>query len=136
MCPCIQQVTNAQGIAWAVCFSAPTRICSAPQVIKEVIKAYSYVLLWMSISCSVIMFNKWVLAYSGFPFPLALTLWHMVFCSTVGFLAVRVFKSVKSHNMSVREYCNRVLPIGKILRTVHSPPAPPLHARTVRMPAR
>lgn len=82
------------------------------KVIKEVIKAYSYVLLWMSISCSVIMFNKWVLAYSGFPFPLALTLWHMVFCSTVGFLAVRVFKSVKSHNMSAREYCNRVLPIG------------------------
>jgi hypothetical protein len=82
------------------------------QVIKEVVKAYSYVLLWMSISCSVIMFNKWVLAYSGFPFPITLTLWHMVFCSTVGFLAVRVFKVVKSHNMSAREYCNRVLPIG------------------------
>jgi hypothetical protein len=77
-----------------------------------VVKAYSYVLLWMSISCSVIMFNKWVLAYSGFPFPITLTLWHMVFCSSVGFLAVRVFKVVKSHNMTAREYCNRVLPIG------------------------
>jgi hypothetical protein len=84
-------------------------------VVKEVIKAYSYVVMWMSISCAVIMFNKWVLAYSGFPFPIALTLWHMVFCSTVGFLAVRVLKLVKSHNMSAREYCNRVLPIGEQL---------------------
>ena len=58
------------------------------------------------------MFNKWVLAYSGFPFPITLTLWHMVFCSTVGFLCVRVFKVVKSHNMTARDYCNRVLPIG------------------------
>lgn len=56
---------------------------------------------------------QWVLAYSGFPFPLALTLWHMTFCSCVGFLAVRVFKLVKSHNMSVREYCTRVMPIGE-----------------------
>ncbi|KAG1680763.1 hypothetical protein FOA52_008096 [Chlamydomonas sp. UWO 241] len=85
---------------------------ASAKVVKEVVKAYSYVLLWMSISCSVIMFNKWVLAYSGFPFPITLTLWHMVFCSTVGFVAVRVFKVVKSHNMSAREYCNRVLPIG------------------------
>lgn len=77
------------------------------------IKAYSYVLLWMSVSCAVILFNKWVLAFSGFPFPITLTLWHMVFCSTVGFICVRVLKLVKSHNMSAREYCNRVLPIGE-----------------------
>ncbi|GAX82426.1 hypothetical protein CEUSTIGMA_g9854.t1 [Chlamydomonas eustigma] len=83
-----------------------------PKVVKEVVRAYSYVVLWMSISCAVIMFNKWVLAYSGFPFPISLTLWHMIFCSAVGFICVRVLKLVKSHNMSVREYCNRVLPIG------------------------
>ncbi len=82
------------------------------QVVREVMQAYSYVLMWMSISISVIMFNKWVLAYSGFPFPIALTLWHMTFCSTVGFLAVRVFKVVKSHNMTPKDYCTRVMPIG------------------------
>jgi hypothetical protein len=37
----------------------------------------------------------------------------MVFCSSVGFFCVRILKLVKSHNMSAREYCNRVLPIGK-----------------------
>jgi hypothetical protein len=53
-----------------------------------------------------------VLAYSGFPFPITLTLWHMAFCSAVGFVAVRVLGLVKSHNMTLREYTTRVMPIG------------------------
>lgn len=56
---------------------------------------------------------QWVLAYSGFPFPISLTLWHMTFCSAVGLVAVRVLGLVKSHNMSAREYCSRVMPIGE-----------------------
>ena len=57
-----------------------------------------------------------LLAYSGFPFPIALTMWHMTFCSTVGFIAVRVLKLVKSHNMSPRDYMQRVFPIGEWLQ--------------------
>ncbi len=66
----------------------------------------------MSISISVILFNKWLLAFSGFPYPITLTAWHMLFCSTIGFLCVRVFKVVKPHNMSTRDYMRRVMPIG------------------------
>lgn len=84
-----------------------------PRVIREVVKSYSYVVIWMSISISVILFNKWLLAYSGFPYPITLTAWHMFFCSTIGFLCVRMFKVVKSHNMATKDYINRVLPIGK-----------------------
>ena len=54
-----------------------------------------------------------LLAYSGFPFPIALTMWHMIFCSTVGFICVRVLKLVKSHNMTASEYMKRVMPIGE-----------------------
>lgn len=82
------------------------------KVLREVIRSYTYVLIWMSISIAVILFNKWLLAYSGFPFPIALTVWHMAFCSTVGVLAVRVLRVVKSHNMPAREYMKRVMPIG------------------------
>ena len=84
------------------------------RVMKEVIKSYSYVLLWMSISISVILFNKWLLAFSGFPYPITLTMWHMIFCSTVGFLCVRVGKLVKPHNMSAHDYLRRVMPIGRL----------------------
>ena len=48
---------------------------SRAKVVKEIIKSYTYVITWMGISIAVIMFNKWLLAYSGFPFPIALTLW-------------------------------------------------------------
>ncbi|KAI3430431.1 hypothetical protein D9Q98_005026 [Chlorella vulgaris] len=81
-------------------------------VLQAVLKAYTFVLLWMSVSISVILFNKWLLAYSGFPFPIALTMWHMTFCSTIGFICIRVLKLVKSHNMSPKDYLQRVMPIG------------------------
>ena len=64
----------------------------SPSIVAQALKSYTYVALWMSISITVILFNKWLLAYAGFPFPISLTLWHMFFCSSVGFLCVRVFK--------------------------------------------
>ncbi|KAK9825826.1 hypothetical protein WJX81_000501 [Elliptochloris bilobata] len=81
-------------------------------VLREVIGAYAYVVLWMAVSSSVILFNKWLLAFSGFPYPIALTAWHMLFCSTVGILCVKGLKVVKSHNMSGHDYLRRVMPIG------------------------
>lgn len=82
------------------------------QVAKKVFQSYFYVLVWMTNSIAVILANKWLLAYSGFPFPITLTLWHMSICSTIGFLCVRVFNVVKSHNMPASEYVRRVVPIG------------------------
>jgi hypothetical protein len=73
---------------------------------------------------------QWVLAYSGFPFPIALTLWHMTFCSAVGFIAVRVCGLVKSHNMSFREYCTRVMPIGKAVKLAGVQQGQPLQQST------
>ena len=95
------------------------------RVTREVIRNYSYVILWMSVSISVILFNKWLLAFSGFPYPIALTMWHMAFCSTVGFLCVRVARLVKPHNMTPRDYFRRVMPIGAV-PTCDSLPVPPL----------
>mmetsp|Transcript_19464 Transcript_19464/g.32730 ORF Transcript_19464/g.32730 Transcript_19464/m.32730 type:complete len:334 (-) Transcript_19464:791-1792(-) len=80
----------------------------------QISRTYFFVVQWMSISMAVIMYNKWILAYFGFPYPLALTMWHMLFCSTVAFLLVRVLRVVKSVNMSARDYRRRVLPIGAL----------------------
>ncbi|KFM22430.1 putative sugar phosphate/phosphate translocator [Auxenochlorella protothecoides] len=55
-----------------------------------------------------------LLAFAGFPFPIALTMWHMAFCSAVGFFCIRVLGVTKTHNLSVEEYCRRVLPIGAL----------------------
>lgn len=45
-------------------------------------------MLWVSLSGAVIIYNKWLLAYGGFPFPIALTMFHMAFCGTVAFVMV------------------------------------------------
>ncbi|XRB25037.1 triose-phosphate transporter [Pseudoscourfieldia marina] len=79
-----------------------------------VVSAYMYVIIWMTVSCSVILFNKWLLAYTPFHYPITLTLWHMAFCSTCGFIVVRVLKVTPSVNMSWTDYGKRVVPIGAL----------------------
>lgn len=44
-------------------------------VAARIITAYSYVGLWIGLSGAVIMFNKYLLAYAGFPYPITLTMW-------------------------------------------------------------
>jgi hypothetical protein len=87
------------------------------RVAREAARAYASVLTWMSLSILVIVFNKWLLAYSGFPFPLALTAWHMVACSAFGWLAVRGplrLSPPLSASFAARDYCRRVLPVGAL----------------------
>lgn len=42
-----------------------------------------YVALWITLSGTVILYNKWILAYYGFPYPITLTMWHMAFSSVL-----------------------------------------------------
>ena len=39
---------------------------------------------------AVILYNKWLLTWGGFPYPVALTLWHMAFCSTLAFGIIKL----------------------------------------------
>jgi hypothetical protein len=45
----------------------------------------AYVTTWIALSGTVILYNKYILAYGGFPYPISLTMWHMLF-SSVGWL--------------------------------------------------
>lgn len=45
-------------------------------------KALTYIIVWISISCTMILFNKAVLDQLEFPFPMCLTTWHM-FVATI-----------------------------------------------------
>jgi len=108
--------------AAAVALSPAERVAARARVAKEACGAYASVLTWMSLSILVIVFNKWLLAYSGFPFPLALAAWHMLACSLFGALAVRgplapplarrLGLAAPPLNLSARDYCRRVLPVG------------------------
>ncbi|WOL12220.1 putative sugar phosphate/phosphate translocator [Canna indica] len=76
---------------------------------------YGYILLYIALSSGQIFFNKWVLSSKeiNFPYPVALTLLHMVFSSILCFVLTKVFKIIKIEgDMTPDIYITSVIPIG------------------------
>lgn len=86
-------------------------------VIKKVLVSYAYVAIWICLSFSVIVYNKYILDRKlyNWPFPISLTMIHMLFCSTLAYLLVRVFKVVEEPAAMTRDlYLKSVVPIGAL----------------------
>ncbi|XP_004294112.1 PREDICTED: probable sugar phosphate/phosphate translocator At3g14410 [Fragaria vesca subsp. vesca] len=82
---------------------------------KDEVLTYSYLLLYIALSSGQIFFNKWVLSSKeiNFPYPLGLTLLHMIFSSVLCFLLTKVFKILKvEEGMTTEIYVTSVMPIG------------------------
>lgn len=82
---------------------------------REVLVTYFYLLLYIILSSGQIFFNKWVLSSKeiGFPYPLGLTLMHMVFSSILCFIVIKVLKLIKLQDgMTPEIYVSSVFPIG------------------------
>ncbi|XP_047047528.1 probable sugar phosphate/phosphate translocator At3g14410, partial [Lolium rigidum] len=76
---------------------------------------YFHLLFYIAISGGQIFFNKWVLSSKeiNFPYPVALTLLHMLFSSVVCFAATKIFKVIKiDEGMTTDVYISSVIPIG------------------------
>ncbi|XP_073020722.1 probable sugar phosphate/phosphate translocator At2g25520 [Primulina eburnea] len=85
-------------------------------VIKKIILSYTYVSVWIFLSFTVIVYNKYILDHKlyNWPFPISLTMIHMTFCSSLAFAAVRLFKIVDPVALSRRVYLTSVVPIGAL----------------------
>uniref|UniRef100_A0A5B6YXF0 Sugar phosphate transporter domain-containing protein n=2 Tax=Davidia involucrata TaxID=16924 RepID=A0A5B6YXF0_DAVIN len=85
-------------------------------VIKKILLSYAYVAIWIFLSFSVIVYNKYILDRKmyNWPYPISLTMIHMSFCSSLAYLLVRVFKLVEPVSMSFDRYVKSVLPIGAL----------------------
>ncbi|CAN4103056.1 unnamed protein product [Withania somnifera] len=84
-------------------------------VSDDVLTTYAYLLLYISLSSGQIFFNKWVLSSKeiNFPYPLGLTLLHMVFSSVLCFVLTKVLKILKvEEGMTLDIYISSVIPIG------------------------
>ncbi|CAL9084551.1 unnamed protein product [Musa textilis] len=91
----------------------------AEGVMKKALLSYAYVALWIFLSFTVIVYNKYVLdpKMYAWPFPISLTIIHMSFCSALAFLLVRILRLVappSSPPMTRRLYLSSVLPIGAL----------------------
>lgn len=74
-----------------------------------------YIALWIALSSSVILFNKWVLSTAKFNFPLFLTTWHMVFATAMTQGLAKFTTILDSRHkvpMTPSTYVRAIVPIG------------------------
>eukprot|EP00249_Psilotum_nudum_P020554 c27755_g2_i1 orf=938-2026(-) len=85
-------------------------------LVKKVLMSYLYVAIWIFLSFTVIIFNKYILDKKmyNWPYPITLTMIHMGFCSLVAFLLIRVFKLVEPIGMTKDVYMSSIIPIGAL----------------------
>ncbi|KAI9674156.1 MAG: solute carrier 35 member [Caeruleum heppii] len=74
-----------------------------------------YVIAWISLSSSVILFNKWILHTKEFDFPVILTTWHLGFATLMTQILARtttLLDGRKTVKMTGRVYLRAIVPIG------------------------
>ncbi|KAH7280374.1 hypothetical protein KP509_37G064400 [Ceratopteris richardii] len=83
-------------------------------ITRSLLLTYLYLFIYISLSSGVILYNKWVLSpkHFNFPYPITLTMIHMVFCGGVAFVLVRVLKIVAPVKMTTEIYVSCVVPIS------------------------
>ena len=74
-----------------------------------------YVIAWITMSSSVILFNKYILDKAGFRFPVVLTTWHLAFGTLMTQILARtttLLDGRKKVKMTGRVYLRAIMPIG------------------------
>ncbi|KAL1978380.1 hypothetical protein VTN31DRAFT_1239 [Thermomyces dupontii] len=96
----------------------PTVNPSAPkpaETKKFSVPAAVYVIAWIALSSAVILFNKHLLDYANFRFPIVLTTWHLSFATFMTQVLARtttLLDGRKSVKMTGRVYLRAIVPIG------------------------
>ncbi|CAI0444368.1 unnamed protein product [Linum tenue] len=85
-------------------------------VLKKILLSYTYVAIWIFLSFTVIVYNKYILDKKmyNWPYPISLTMIHMSFCASLAFVLIKVFKVVEPVSMSREMYISSVVPIGAL----------------------
>ncbi|KQJ92348.2 probable sugar phosphate/phosphate translocator At5g25400 [Brachypodium distachyon] len=89
-------------------------------VLRSVLLSYAYVAVWISLSFTVIIYNKYILdpKMYNWPFPISLTMIHMAFCAALAFSLVRILRLVPLPSdpaaMTASLYASSVVPIGAL----------------------
>ncbi|KAF3327165.1 putative sugar phosphate/phosphate translocator [Carex littledalei] len=90
---------------------------ASESVLRKILLSYFYVSIWIFLSFTVIVYNKYILdpKMYDWPFPISLTMIHMGFCSSLAFALVRIFRFVDLPScMTSSLYFKSVVPIGAL----------------------
>ena len=93
-------------------------------VLRKIILSYTYVAIWIFLSFTVIVYNKYILDRKMYncPYPISLTMIHMGFCSSLVYVLVDVVKVVEPVQMSRDVSLKSVVPISLLISFVLLPP--------------
>jgi hypothetical protein len=86
-----------------------------PEPPKAALHPAFYVAVWISLSSSVILFNKWILDTLEFRYPVILTTYHLTFATIATQLLARyttLLDGRKTVKMTGRVYLRAIVPIG------------------------
>lgn len=75
-------------------------------------RTFLYMFLWIALSGTVTMYNKWILAYYGFAYPITLTMWHMAFCAALALVIIRLGFVAPPAGFDTTLLLRTLLPIG------------------------
>ncbi|KAI9696076.1 MAG: hypothetical protein M1836_005907 [Candelina mexicana] len=82
---------------------------------KSALHPSAYIITWITLSSSVILFNKWILDTAKFDFPIILTTWHLAFATLMTQILARtttLLDGRKTVKMTGRVYLRAIVPIG------------------------
>lgn len=82
---------------------------------KAGLPSFVYVTIWITLSSSVILFNKWILSTLKFRYPILLTAWHLVFATIMTQIMSRtttLLDGRKRVKMTGKVYLRAIVPIG------------------------
>ncbi|RPA97341.1 TPT-domain-containing protein [Choiromyces venosus 120613-1] len=94
---------------------AGTPVLAAPAKLMDRIHPAFYVIVWISLSSAVIIFNKWILDPKTTNFPIFLTTWHLVFSCVATQILARtstLLDGRKAVKMTGKVYLRAICPIG------------------------
>ncbi|KAI0506629.1 triose-phosphate transporter [Xylaria bambusicola] len=95
--------------------TADAAVAEKAQAPKPAFHPALYVITWISLSSSVILFNKWILHSLNFRYPVVLTTYHLSFATVATQLLARytsLLDGRKSVKMTGRVYLRAIFPIG------------------------
>ncbi|KAF2670916.1 DMT family organic anion transporter [Microthyrium microscopicum] len=93
----------------------PVPATAAAPPAKPTLPAAVYIAVWIGLSSSVIIFNKWILHTKDFKFPITLTTWHLIFATIMTQSMAKfttMLDSRKKVPMTGRVYLRAIVPIG------------------------
>ena len=76
---------------------------STVPLVLRIVQNTLYVVIWILLSGTVILYNKWLLSVFDFHYPITLTMWHMAFSAALAYACVRS-GFVPSANLSRETY--------------------------------